>query len=156
MTTTTGGALFTAAALDTLAYWQRANMPDRAFVFTRVTTRAAGAVLLDTYVFARVDACRLSLSLATERNDNGTWSTSNRWTLARAREAEPLAGTERVLVLHATGGATLVRVAAEAGRRTFQTLRKADVTTDGVEPLAVATAPRAPLRLGWRVMRLGG
>lgn len=151
MTIPRGAVLVSAVAVDTLAYWQRVNMPDRAFVFRRTLARGAGAVMIESYVLAHVDPCRLTMSTATEGNDNGTLATTRRWTLARAVRAEPLDGTERVLVMHARGGSTLVRVMAEAGARTFHTVRKADVTANGAGALGVATSPRSPFRLGWSV-----
>lgn len=120
-------------------------------IFTREIARLAGAVILERYVYARTDPCRLSRSLGSERSTGGALTTSSRWTLARPADAVPLEGTERVVVWHASGGSTLVRVLAEAGVRTFQTVRKSDVTMDGVEPVfdVATTRARGPVPLAW-------
>lgn len=148
---TPGGALFTTGAVDALAYWQAQNMPDRAFVFTRELARLAGAVLHERYVFNRVDPCRLSLSRASERDNVGTRTESHSAVLARPVTALPFEGSERVVVLGRVAP-TFVRVVAEQRARTFQTVRKADVTEDGVERFVLATTrARGPVALRYAV-----
>jgi hypothetical protein len=149
--TPVGGALFTSPALAALAYWQGANMPDRALIFTRTAARLAGAVLFEHWHYARTDPCRLTLSRALERDTTGAKTESHTWTLARPVDRPGLDGTERVLVL-GNVGAVLVRVEGEAPPRTFQTVRKSTVTTDGVTPFVVGTTRTSgPVRLRWGV-----
>lgn len=131
-------SLIPPASVATLAYWQRTNMPDRAFVFARSTARYAGAVIYERYLFRAVDACRLSRAAARERVTGATRDESHTWVLTRAVDAKALDGTERVLVFTRTG-AVLVRVLAERGPHTYQAVRKADVSTDGVTGFVVGT-----------------
>lgn len=152
-----GATLFTASAVANLAAWQRANMPDRALVFRRVLTRQPGGVMLEAWTYARTEPCRLSLSRATERNTGGTLGESRTWILARPQDAAPLDGTETVVVFGGKGtgveGAPFsvaLRVVAVAGPRTFRTVQKADVSTDGAPALLVGTTRAAgPVSLAW-------
>jgi hypothetical protein len=145
--------MFTPAIVDQLTAWQRSNMPDRALIYARTLTREPGGVMRESYTYVRTDACRLSMPLATEGNQDGTLTPGYTWTLARPADAVPLDGTERVVIMHANGGSTLVRVLAEKGHRTYQTVKKSDVTMSGVEPFTVATTSRrGPVPLGWRAV----
>jgi hypothetical protein len=143
--------LFTPDVVASLAHWQRTNMPDRALVFVRSLTRAPGGVSVESYTYAWTDACRLSQSRATEGNQDGSLTTGRVWQLVRPSDARPLDGSERVLVQHAKGGATLVRLLAEAGTRTYQTVRKSDATSTGVARFTVATTRvrGGPVPLRW-------
>lgn len=141
------GAGFLAAAVAQLAAWQRANMPDRAFVFVRQLSRAPGGVSLERYVFAWVDPCRISFSQSQERassESGGAFSELRTWTLARPPESRRFDGTERVLVMPGPTShgraAYWLRVVSEGGTRTFQTVRKAQVTTTAAGTMLVATA----------------
>lgn len=144
--------LFSSPALDVLAFWQNANMPDRALVFTRALTRQPGGVSVESYTFARADPCRLSMPIATESNTDGTLKVSRSWTLIRPASTPALNGTEHVVIVHANGGATAVRVLAERGHRSYQTINKADVTADGVTayPVGTTRGRAGPVSLGWR------
>jgi hypothetical protein len=126
-------------------------MPDRALIFTRTAARLAGAVLFEHWHYARTDPCRLSLSRALERDTTGAKTESHTWTLARPVGSS---GARR----HGAGtragnvGAVLVRVEGEAPPRTFQTVRKSTVTTDGVTPFVVGTTRTSgPVRWRWGV-----
>lgn len=142
-----GGASFTSAAVAQLATWQAANMPDAAMIFTRTMARLAGAVLFEQWHYARTDPCRLGMSRGQERDTDGTKTESREWTLTRPVDRRGLDGTERVLI-RGNVGAVLVRVSAENPPRTFQTMQKATVTTDGVTPFDVGTTrTRGPVRL---------
>jgi hypothetical protein len=144
------GTLFTPAVLASAAYWQTANMPDRALVFVRVLARELGGVVRASYTFVRADACRLSGPTTAEGNQDGALSTVRTWTLVRPIGAPPLVGTERVMVVHRAGSMTLVRVVGERGARSLATIRKADVSDGGVTPFTVATTrARGPVRLAW-------
>lgn len=152
----TGARLFTPDTVAQLAAWQVANMPDRAFVFRRSSVRqpGAGGVPADVWTFVRVDACRLSLSRSTERNTEGTLEESRAWTLARPVDAPRLDGTERLLVRSYNNSypALFLRVSGADGARTFQTVQRATVTTDGVDQRMIVgtTAARGPARIAWR------
>lgn len=151
-----GAQLFTPATVAQLAAWQIANMPDRAFLFGRSSVRqpGAGGVPVDVWTFVRVDACRLSLSRSTERNTEGTLGESRAWTLARPVDAPRLDGTERILVQSYNNSypALFVRVSGADGARTFQTVQRATVTTDGVDQRTIVgtTSTRGPARILWR------
>lgn len=144
----TTSAHFTDAALALVRQTQSANMPDRVYVLTRTITRAPGGVATEVFTIDRVEPCRLSRAAAIETAR--ATSTGERVThvVARPYDATSLDGTERLVVLVGDGivrrrFSLTVRSIGARPLQSFDTVQLADVTSDGVAQVALATSATA-------------